>query len=138
MSGPVPCVRGCGEGDTAEEVALREERDRLLVRVEELEAELESSTVRGRELIEEAELEQVAAEREVERLHAAMAEIESWRRTDVAARAWARAELLARLRGLVAERDVEAAHGDADEALLEYINDPEIREAFEAVPKWYA
>lgn len=32
----------------------------------------------------------------------------------------------------------EGAHLTADELLLCYIGDPEIREAFEAVPKWYS
>ncbi len=31
----------------------------------------------------------------------------------------------------------ERAHGDADDALIAYINDPEIRKAFDAVGKWY-
>lgn len=34
--------------------------------------------------------------------------------------------------------DQEGAHVRADEALLEYIDDPEITEAFEAIEKWYA
>jgi hypothetical protein len=34
--------------------------------------------------------------------------------------------------------DPESAHMTADELLLCYIGDPEIREAFEAVPRWYA
>jgi len=31
----------------------------------------------------------------------------------------------------------ETAHIDADDALLEYIDDPVIRRAFEKVPRWY-
>jgi hypothetical protein len=34
--------------------------------------------------------------------------------------------------------DTEAAHGDADDLLIQYINDAEIKDAYEAVPKWYA
>jgi hypothetical protein len=34
--------------------------------------------------------------------------------------------------------DIEIDHSIADEALLEYINDPEITEAFNAVERWYA
>lgn len=34
--------------------------------------------------------------------------------------------------------DLEAGHVVADDALLKYIDDPEITAAFEAVPKWYA
>ena len=34
--------------------------------------------------------------------------------------------------------DQEAAHMYADEALLEYIDDNDISEAYEAIDKWYA
>jgi hypothetical protein len=34
--------------------------------------------------------------------------------------------------------DPESGHGDADEALLDYIGDDEIREAFEQITRWYA
>ena len=34
--------------------------------------------------------------------------------------------------------DVEAVHAEADELLLNYINDSEIEKAFENVPRWYA
>ena len=34
--------------------------------------------------------------------------------------------------------DQEIAHLISDRALLEYINDPEITEAFEKIEKWYA
>ena len=34
--------------------------------------------------------------------------------------------------------DLEALHAEADELLLNYINDPEIEKVFEEVPKWYA
>lgn len=47
-----------------------------------------------------------------------------------------RDELLAILRKN--DGDYETLHIDADEALLEYINDPEITEAFESVRRWYA
>jgi len=36
------------------------------------------------------------------------------------------------------KRDYEQDHIDADELLLEYINDPEIAAAFEAIGKYYA
>ena len=49
-----------------------------------------------------------------------------------------RDELLRVLRGLAASEDPEEAHGDADEALLAYINDPKITAAFVAIKKWYA
>lgn len=35
-------------------------------------------------------------------------------------------------------RDPEHAHAEADEALLKYINDPEVRAAYDAIEKWYA
>jgi len=47
-------------------------------------------------------------------------------------------ELLERLRACAKNGDTEIAHSDADDALIEYINDPEITEAYEAVSKWYA
>jgi len=34
--------------------------------------------------------------------------------------------------------DTEAAHIDADVALLEWIDDEEIKEAFFAIERWYA
>jgi hypothetical protein len=37
-----------------------------------------------------------------------------------------------------AQRDAEKAHGEADEALLHYIADPRVREAFESVKRYYA
>lgn len=49
-----------------------------------------------------------------------------------------KAELLASLRALHGDRDTEAAHSLADDLLVEYIDDPEITEAFKAVEKWYA
>ena len=52
-----------------------------------------------------------------------------------------RADLLAALKELSQEgynSDVEAVHAEADELLLNYINDSEIEKAFDEVPKWYA
>lgn len=37
-----------------------------------------------------------------------------------------------------AEHEPEAAHAAADEALLAYINDPEVTKAFRLLKKWYA
>lgn len=34
--------------------------------------------------------------------------------------------------------DIEQAHADADGLLLTYLNDKEIAEAYNAIPKWYA
>lgn len=48
-----------------------------------------------------------------------------------------RDELIEYLKGLKTI-DEEVAHLWADEALLDYIGDPEITEAFRAVPKYYA
>jgi hypothetical protein len=50
-----------------------------------------------------------------------------------------RAELIARLKELATDAgDAEAVHAEADELLLDYLNDPEIEKVFEEVPKWYA
>jgi hypothetical protein len=46
-------------------------------------------------------------------------------------------ELLARLKEC-AEMDEEGGHYEADKALLEFIGDPEITKAFEALHRWYA
>lgn len=53
-----------------------------------------------------------------------------------------RAELVARLRDidslLETDRyDLEGWHKDADKALLEYINDPEVTAVYDAIPKCY-
>lgn len=34
--------------------------------------------------------------------------------------------------------DSEFAHGEADRLLVRYIGDPDIKEAYEKVPRWYA
>lgn len=34
--------------------------------------------------------------------------------------------------------DIEVSHIEADKALLEYINDEAVTDAFDVVPKWYA
>jgi len=47
-------------------------------------------------------------------------------------------EALAKLRGLHGHDDVEHAHSVADDVLLDLIDDDEIRDAYEAVPKWYS
>jgi len=49
-----------------------------------------------------------------------------------------RDELLAKLRALQQDGDTEGAHIDADDALLAYINDPDITEAYRVIDKWYA
>lgn len=50
-----------------------------------------------------------------------------------------REELLVRLRELHGPSgDIEAQHSIADQALLDYIADPEITEAYEAIERWYA
>ena len=49
-----------------------------------------------------------------------------------------RDELLDKLRECADNSDFEMAHGDADDALIAYIADDEIAEAFESVGKWYA
>ena len=47
-------------------------------------------------------------------------------------------ELLKRLADCAKPSDTEAAHGEADALLLEYINDEDIRAAYDAIDKWYA
>ena len=47
-------------------------------------------------------------------------------------------ELLKKLADLETLGDIEVAHADADDLLIEYISDPDIKAAYEAVPKWYA
>lgn len=46
-------------------------------------------------------------------------------------------ELLVKLHNF-AEYDAEAGHYEADQALLAFIADPEITEAYNALTKWYA
>lgn len=47
-------------------------------------------------------------------------------------------ELIKRLLSCAENTDEEHAHVEADAALIEYINDSEIAEAYEKVGKWYA
>jgi hypothetical protein len=49
-----------------------------------------------------------------------------------------RTELLAKLAVCAANDDAEVAHRDADDALLEYINDPDVTAAWSDVYKWFA
>lgn len=49
-----------------------------------------------------------------------------------------RQALLATLRGLQASGDFERSHAAADQALLGYIGDPEISEAYEGITRWCA
>jgi hypothetical protein len=47
-------------------------------------------------------------------------------------------ELLKKLKELATGGDPEGAHADADRLLLDFINDPAVTEAFDAIDKWYA
>ena len=49
-----------------------------------------------------------------------------------------RQELLDKLDQIRREGDPEGGHIEADEALLGYINDMEVSQAFQAISKWYA
>lgn len=49
-----------------------------------------------------------------------------------------RDELVARLKELQSCGDPEIAHGEADDVLLEFIGDPEVSNAFNAIDRWYA
>ena len=47
-------------------------------------------------------------------------------------------ELVERLEKLSKIGDTESAHSQADDALLEYINDARVAEAFDNIDRWYA
>jgi hypothetical protein len=47
-------------------------------------------------------------------------------------------ELLATLQDIDENWDMESGHKAADKALINFINDPEIKEAYEKIGKWYA
>lgn len=47
-------------------------------------------------------------------------------------------ELIKKLEELQKDTDLERSHGEADDLLLEYINDNDIREAYDKLDKWYA
>jgi len=47
-------------------------------------------------------------------------------------------ELIALCKWVENSKDPERAHEELDDALLEYINDKEITEAYNKVHKWYA
>lgn len=46
-------------------------------------------------------------------------------------------EELGKLAALNSE-DCEANHGRADDLLIEYINDKDVKSAYDAIDKWYA
>lgn len=47
-------------------------------------------------------------------------------------------ELIAKLKECATNDDTEVAHSDADDFLIEYINDPDIEAAYHSINKWYA
>ena len=47
-------------------------------------------------------------------------------------------ELIKKLKELAKDNDCEMTHAEADDLLLLYLNDEEIREAYENVGKWYS
>jgi len=47
-------------------------------------------------------------------------------------------ELIAKLKALVEDSPGKENHMEADALLLDYINDAEIRSAYEEIAKWYA
>ena len=47
-------------------------------------------------------------------------------------------QLLRKLKFLSMLADLEIAHSEADQALLDFIDDDEIRSAFNSLDKWYA
>lgn len=48
-----------------------------------------------------------------------------------------KAELLEKLKELTESDYPEMTHREADDLLIDFINDTEIKEAFEAIAKWY-
>ena len=50
----------------------------------------------------------------------------------------AKERLLDELARCAALTDIEVAHSDADDALIAYIDDPEVTVAYEQITKWYA
>lgn len=46
-------------------------------------------------------------------------------------------ELIAALKACNSS-DIEADHADADQLLIDYINNPQVTEAYNAIDKWYA
>ena len=47
-------------------------------------------------------------------------------------------ELIKALHDCRDNMDTETGHAKADDLLVEYINDPDIQEAYDAIGKWYA
>lgn len=47
-------------------------------------------------------------------------------------------ELIKKLKEFAENDDYEMAHAEADDLLVLYLNDEEIREAYESVGKWYS
>jgi hypothetical protein len=47
-------------------------------------------------------------------------------------------QLIQKLRELQLQGDVERTHRDADQALLDFIGDEEVKKEFDAIEKWYA
>ena len=47
-------------------------------------------------------------------------------------------ELIEKLTALQTTEDPEGVHIEADELLLDYIMDAEVRHAYSQIPKWYA
>jgi hypothetical protein len=46
--------------------------------------------------------------------------------------------LIKALRKLARGKDIEVAHSEADDLLIKFINDSDIKIAYERIPKWYA
>lgn len=47
-------------------------------------------------------------------------------------------ELIEKLKAQQVQGDTEIRHVNADDLLIEYINDQEIKNAYDAIYKWYA
>lgn len=53
-------------------------------------------------------------------------------------RTYTKARLLALLAKCARSDDTESAHADADQGLIEFINDPDIAKAYGQIARWYA
>lgn len=73
---------------------------------------------------------------DVAKTKAALEEFKAW----TAELGMPREELIQRLRDIKEQfgTDPEVAHGKADQALLDYIGDSIVREAYDAIEKWFA
>ncbi len=81
----------------------------------------------------------VAALAALDRMAARVAELESGLLAATRPRGQsAKDELVSKLNALHGDADHESAHAKADDLLIEFIGDAEIKTAYEGTTKWYA